>query len=336
MNFAKRGAPCHEPRLPAFASTATLLLTLLTSTSCSPGGESESTPPFLETPSAALSEGRIEDAFRLLVKVCADHPDSPQAHRLLAQTCLRAGRTRRGVRAITRALELNDADPEAHRISARLDDSRFHPVDAIASARRALHLDPVHLEGHLLLGRLLLGAADNEGAVVAFRRAHELAPESSPALRGLARSLVLAGHQDEGDPLVEEYLRKHPRDGELVHLRGLSRMRGGDFDGAEEDFRATIRMQPHIPSAHYNLARILRQSERTEEAERVLATFHVVNKRDREIRILQRVLLGRPDDISVARKLARLLEKAKRTEEAARAAARVRELRREAEEQSRG
>jgi len=282
---------------------------------CGSPGEPE--PAEVREARGLLEENRAKEAFELLEGALDTQPNSAVHLVAFAEACHRLGRLRRGVLTIERALSL---DPESHRalyVSALLDRDRHHPVDAIESATKAVELAPREVDYRVLLGNLRLDASDHAGAVETFAAAYELAPVDLRVVGGWGRALVLAGHHEEGKPLLEQYLERRPNDGEVVYLRGLARFRQKDFEGAEQDFRRAIALAPHLPSPYHNLARILQITGREEEAASVREMHEDVNDRDWAISAAKGKLAEDPHDEETARELARLLRQAGRNAEAA-------------------
>jgi Flp pilus assembly protein TadD len=243
---------------------------------------------------------------------------------LYADACQREGRTRRAVRAIEKAVELAPEESRVHSVAARIDRDRGRLADALRAIERAIALDPERTDYHLFRGILSLEGGAQDDAVESFRRAHELSPDEPQAIGGYGRALVLVGRQEEGLPLLEEYLTKNPTDAEALYLRGLARFRDGELSGAEEDFRRAISVAPHMPGPYHNLARILEVSGRKEEAALLRDKHRLVNAQEWAIRAARREVASNPQDDEALRTLASLLTEAGRTGEAARLLAELR------------
>jgi tetratricopeptide (TPR) repeat protein len=228
-------------------------------------------PGPLRDAAGALAEGRTQDAYRSAVAAAAALPESPDAHVLLAEAALLTMRTTDGVAASERALELAPDDPRAHVVRAFLDQARFRNVAAIAAAREAVRLAPDEPRYRIALGELLFGGGmvgtpDYDGAAAAFREALRLEPDAARARFGLAKSLILAGEDEEGEREIGRYLEQRHGHGEAYYLRGLARLRRRALGEAVADFRDAAAYAPHESAHHFNLQRVLQLLGREQEA----------------------------------------------------------------------
>lgn len=77
----------------------------------------------------------------------------------------------------------------------------------------------------------------------------------------------MSGDSEETTPSVEETEAARLAGLEQTFLTALALKDGGDFDKAEEQLREIIRLEPRLAEPHLELARILLETERLEEAE---------------------------------------------------------------------
>jgi len=148
-----------------------------------------------------------------------------------------------------RAIALDPAFAAAHAglaaaLAQRVYDGSLLPVDALAEARReareALRLGPDLGEPHVAMGSVQFQADwDWQGAETAYRRALEIEPDSTSAMRGLARLLEARGRFDEAIALRAE----------MVELDPVSRSARFGLAGAYMDARRSS-PRPTRPAAN--------------------------------------------------------------------------------------
>ncbi|MCA9752989.1 MAG: tetratricopeptide repeat protein [Gemmatimonadetes bacterium] len=243
----------------------------------------------------ALAEGRESEAWALARAAVQATPDSAATWRDVAHAALRTFRTPEGVEAAAKACELAPEDWRARLLAAELDQRRFRNVAALAAAERATELAPDDVRPWIALGTLrfgggMVGTAEPELAEVAFRRALERDPESPRARFGLAKALVLAGRDEEARPLLDailaaDHAKEAPAD--AWYQRGLLRMRARDHEGAVDDFRRAVAMEPGDPAAWFNLGRLLPRLGEPDEAKAALARGNAARERSERIHSLE-------------------------------------------------
>jgi len=138
---------------------------------------------------------------------------------------------------------------------------------ALDAAQRALTLEPELAEAHLARGLVLLWSMwDWKRAELSLRKAAELAPGSSDAIRGLAMLLMVTHRLDEA---IAQGLRAADLDPLSVisfGLLGRIYRAAGQFENAEVMVRKAIELEPNAVSERLILAVILEELGRRDEA----------------------------------------------------------------------
>jgi tetratricopeptide (TPR) repeat protein len=161
------------------------------------------------------------------------------------------------------------------------------------SLDRALALNPRRIDIYVLRASVHAALAQYPAGIALLRRAQSLAPNNPDVLTTLGSQLLLAGHTDEGVPLLEQvvarfstrydahillgyhhakngaprraitafesYFRTRPerlRDEDTTHRLGLADayLRAGDSKKARQLFRAVLRAEPRNLTARLGLA----------------------------------------------------------------------------------
>ena len=138
---------------------------------------------------------------------------------------------------------------------------------AIPLYREAVRRQPDSLAGLTGLGRALEKSGQMAEAAAAFRGATQASPADAASWRELGQLAVKQGNQAEAVTALEKSLALDTESPEARYGLGLLWSQpGGDPRRAEASFREAIRLQPDYAEAHLNLAILLIQTQRTDEA----------------------------------------------------------------------
>jgi beta-barrel assembly-enhancing protease len=75
--------------------------------------------------------------------------------------------------------------------------------------------------------------------------------------------LIIRTERRERDAVIAEYqnsLRQNPQNAEALHLLGFAQFLTGDFMQAQQNYERALRLKPHDPMLHRDLARLLTQT----------------------------------------------------------------------------
>jgi len=180
--------------------------------------------------------------------------------------------------------------------------SRGNSQKAIPLYEEAVRRKPDSLAGLLGLGRAMEETGQPGGAVEAFQRATRAAPDDAISWRELGQIYVKQGKRAEAATALEKSLQLDNESQEAHYALGLAWSQpAGDPARAETSFREAIRLAPDYPEAHMNLAILIFQSQRADEAD-----YH-----------FQRALRYRPNYPLAHLNYALMLQKLNRASEAA-------------------
>ena len=122
---------------------------------------------------------------------------------------------------------------------------------------------------HFTLGRVQTLRGEYDAAIAELRTAIDLNPSSALAHMGLALPLALTEQLDEAISEYDTAIRLSPRDPliwAIFSYRALTRLLVGDYEGAVEDARRSIRHPAATFHPHSILASALALLDRREEA----------------------------------------------------------------------
>ncbi len=148
------------------------------------------------------------------------------------------------------------------------------PERALELIRRAIALKGEVPRYHLNLATTLLDLNRLEDAAASFRRAHELEPESVPALASLAETLQRAGKHQEALACYDKLLQFDADNAVLQTNRGVSLAELGQLEASLEAHAAAVDVDPEFAEGWCNLGCALgsmaRHGEALEAFERAL------------------------------------------------------------------
>jgi tetratricopeptide (TPR) repeat protein len=236
----------------------------------------------------ALVRGDATAARNILEPLVTVSPGFGAAHRLLADAYRRLQRETDAERALYRASRLPPyspyADPFVDELAHESRNSTFLlrlSSDADLSrnaawsewlARRAAAFDPENPEVVVKLGRILRTVGRNDEALLHFQRYHRMVPEDVQGWAHLGSCLSALGRFAEAEP----YLRRavEGQDDPVSHYNlGLLLATTGRLEEARRSYEAALTRDPSHADASGNLASVLVQLGRVDEAARQLHTL---------------------------------------------------------------
>jgi transcriptional activator of cad operon len=158
-------------------------------------------------------------------------------------------------------------EPTAWGSSVRASPTLAACVDARAAADRALELDSTLVQSHRAKG-IVLQYCDNNllAAEGEFRRALELQPRSSDALRSYAWLALADGRLDQAVQLAQRALSLDPLNCWNFAALGDVHWTAGRFAEAEAAYRKAVELAPTTAGLHALLANILLSTHKAAEA----------------------------------------------------------------------
>jgi TolB-like protein/DNA-binding winged helix-turn-helix (wHTH) protein/Tfp pilus assembly protein PilF len=158
-------------------------------------------------------------------------------------------------------------EPTAWGSSVRASPTQSACVDARAAADRALEIDSTLVQSHRAKG-IVLQYCDNNllAAEGEFRRALELQPRSSDALRSYAWLALADGRLDQALQLAQRALSLDPLNCWNFAALGDVHWTAGRFAEAEAAYRKAVELAPTTAGLHALLANILLSTHKAAEA----------------------------------------------------------------------
>jgi tetratricopeptide (TPR) repeat protein len=258
---------------------------------------------------AALREGRLQDARRLIEATLARAPGTSEAHRVLGLIDRATSRPDDSITALRAAVEANAANERARLALARalIDASRlveaeqllrstieafpgsslaqwwlgrvYESLNQVPDARR--HLEMATSTGVLAgrgalwrsIGRLARIERDFAASVAAFERVVEADLNDVQAHKDLARAYLEVNRPDEAFRELVAACLLDPRDAEVHASVGRIHLIAGRYDDAALALGRAVALRPALHDARYALARALTGLGQHEAAAREMDTF---------------------------------------------------------------
>lgn len=162
---------------------------------------------------------RSADALPYLEAGLAAYPESVRLKEALAEAALAEGKTDVAYPLLVAvAMDDQDALSVRKRLAGLARDRKDLP-EAIRWSREALDIDIENTAMHTLLARALLESKDYKRAERAWECLMLLEPDNSEAVVGRARSLIGLHRGEEAKVLLDEALRRNPKDATASDLR---------------------------------------------------------------------------------------------------------------------
>ena len=233
----------------------------------------------------------FEGAVEVYVQRVALNPNSPEAHRQLAEVYFLQGRHDEALGEFTAAFWLDPRDARAHTGAAQVLLRADRHADAAKAAETALAIDGTQAEARYVLGTALarLGKSDEGRAhLVAFAQQQAAAQELGrrefelDALRREAARQVSA--PADAIPLLEQALALDPGSARSHRELGLALLRGGNGDRGRDHLERAQQIDPAADIAR-RLADLYRRSNLSEASARHEAQY----ERLRQVEIERRL-----------------------------------------------
>jgi tetratricopeptide (TPR) repeat protein len=145
--------------------------------------------------------------------------------------------------------------------------AQSHPVNAIPLYREATRRNPESLAAVLALGSALEKSNDLAKAVESFERATKIAPRDASSWRQLGQVYTKLRRTTDAIAALRESIKLDPEIPEAHYALGIVlAQQAADPAGAESSFREAIRLRPDDAPANMNLAILLFERGRADEA----------------------------------------------------------------------
>lgn len=216
---------------------------------------------------AAYRRGDFARAERLLERALERQPTEGSLAYFLGEARRAAGRDAAAVTAFEQAERCGYRDPELHLRKALALQRLGRPAEAELDLRACLALDPACAEALCNLANVRATGGALDEAIALYERAVATRPDLGPhVFANMAVLCSRAARWREACTYFETALGHHPDNLDLQREHARACKEAGDFDAAEQAFRALLEKAPGDTVARNNLANLLHDLGRFAEA----------------------------------------------------------------------
>jgi tetratricopeptide (TPR) repeat protein len=172
--------------------------------------------------------------------------------------------------AIAAAAELDPDNPLIHSFRAQVLRAAADDVGALAAIERTLTLDPSAAPVYVMKASILREHGELEAAIEVAREATKLAPDDADANYELGLGLLGAERWEDARTALRAVSKARPDDADVLALHAFTQARLGQADRAIKRFRRALTRDPSIVWARDELAGLLLEEGRPEEALKLL------------------------------------------------------------------
>lgn len=213
----------------------------------------------------AYGQRRLGEAHDLITRAIELDGESPEAHNNLGNVLRAQGRLEEAAQSYRRALRLNPHNAGTYsNLAATLMDQR-KIAESVGVLEDALKIDPRCVEAHINLGNAYRALGQAGNAIAAYRAAIEIDPSSNLSYIYFGDLLCNLGQLNEAIDVLKKAVELQEEPIALNNI-GICYYKAGRCAEAEEYFRRALRLRPDFLEAQANLASILPNLNRREEA----------------------------------------------------------------------
>jgi predicted Zn-dependent protease len=242
----------------------------------------------LEYGTLLLEAGKAQEAGPFLERSTLYYPRNPEAWKALAKALEASGRTEDASKALAQAVEA--AKPPMKPAGAGAAPSAQGGTASAASGSGTGAATPEPPLGEGLQNALrLMGQGQIEPALTAVRQEAGISKDPRAKLLEV-RLLLQLKRPEEALKAAEAAVQSDPNNPDYLYLRGVAAMGQQRWSSAEQDLRKVLQLSPQHTGAMNDLAVLLMN----------------LNKKDEAMKLLQQVLQINPQDRMAAANLQRL------------------------------
>ena len=212
--------------------------------------------------------GRFAEAIPLLEETRNWAADNLELGYILGMAYIQNRQPDAARASLARTFQVEPESAAAHLVAAQMMIRLEMEPFAEAELKRALEKDPRIPRAHYLLGQMALFRGRLDEAISLSERELSINPGDAMALFQLGDAHLRASRIDEAIAALQKSLWLNPFYSGPYILLGRAYIKKGQPSTAEGMLRRGIQYDPNNRSAHYQLAQLLQQMGRTEEAKR--------------------------------------------------------------------
>lgn len=275
--------------------------------------------------SAHESSGSPELAEEQYIKAFETSKFSPNYGVPYAQFLLRRKQPERAEKVFEDMLEANPNNASIMRSLAQAKIARGDYAGAQVLADKAKKLNENNPLADQILGAISAGKNDTEGALTAFKRAHDAAPNETQPIVAIVKTYLRAGKNKEAIAFIDSVLKDNPNNTEATLIKGQIYLANGNIQEAQKLFATVVVSNPKNATAYQQLAVAQQRANQNDAAEKTIkdglaaipkdftlmltqaSLYETTNRIDDAIKVYEQMAKERSDVEIVNNNLASLL-----------------------------
>lgn len=193
---------------------------------------------------AFLHMGRLDDALAEMKTLAIHEPDNIHLKMQAASVAYMKEDYEEMTALCEQALAVDADNAMVHLFYAKAELGQDHLIQGIARLTKAIALDDKLVEAHLLRGQTLMKMGDLNGATEDVTWLTEHTEESEDVLMLHARLEAAKGNADAAISIYGQVIDVNPFHVDAFRERGKLRLEQGDKQGAEEDMKMVLELNP--------------------------------------------------------------------------------------------
>lgn len=218
-----------------------------------------------------------------------------------AITLFTGGRLPEAAEVCRTVLDLKPNHPHALHMLALAREEEGAAEEALSLVRQAVDTGVQHPAIHLAHGRLLLRFGRTAEATAPLRASLHLDSRQPQAAALLGKALMQLGRAREARELLDTALEAMPGEPMLREASGVVFMTQGRYAEAAREFERALAVEQRLGDAHANLALVYEQSNRLDDARRLVETGLARWPEQSVLRLIDARLKRRDGDPAAAR-----------------------------------
>jgi len=202
---------------------------------------------------AQLANGKA-DAGKTLLRLTRTLPRLPDGHFYLAQAMAATGDVAGARASLKKALDLAPDYIQARLALGNLELQTGDTDAAMQVAQDLKSSDTGKAAGYLLEGDVLMGRKQTSSAIKAYQAASDLSPGSSETVIRINRAYRLAGNNEAGVKVLQDWLNDNPDNLTVRFVIAMSYLADGKQDAAIGEYEKILDKQPDNAEALNGLA----------------------------------------------------------------------------------
>jgi tetratricopeptide (TPR) repeat protein len=257
-----------------------------------------------------VQQGNLEQEKFLQDCLAGEHADTFLILEALSQGYTKRYQLGQAQDCLNRMLDRQPDNPYALTRRGWIYERLGNHKDAQADYRHAVSVAPENvLARRFLADSLLHIARKSEEAVEHYEFLHQRQPDDPTITAYLAQCWLEQDRISEARSLVGKALTAHPRDPNLLMVRGLLAQREGELSQAEMWLRQAVAARPSFQPAYYALILVLGQEGKDAEAEKCQKQLQSVEAELKQMDDLIHQAMKEPFNPQLRYEVARLLLK---------------------------